>query len=260
MGGEIGLSARKSGGTRFWFTVPFFLSTQEQCQTLDGTNLLILTRDTKDRREIRRHASMWGASIDIAATLSQAVGWLQAGSSSTEYDAVVVDYPNVDIDPKQIASVFRKRLGLQEISLILVSPPSSHDAKESYIDAGYSSVIPAPVDPTYLFNALHSASAYEYSDPSISQLVNQYRISSTMDSLRILVAEDNVTNQKVLQKILERAGHSVVIVDNGHEALDCLSSSEFDLAIMDMQMPVMDGLEAIKIYRFTNLTGEQVPL
>lgn len=259
MGGEIGLSPRKSGGTRFWFTVPFSPPNEDRCQTLDGTNVLIFTRDTKDRRGIRRHAAMWGASIDIAVTLSQAVGWLRTGSSSNQYDAVVVDYPHVDIDPKQIASVLRKNLGLQELSLILVSPPTSSDAKEEYIGAGYSSVIPAPVDATYLFNALHSASAYEYADTSISQLVNQYSLSNTTNSLRILVAEDNVTNQKVLLKILERAGHAVVIASNGHEALDCLSSSEFDLAIMDMQMPVMDGLEAIKIYRFTNLTGDQVP-
>ena len=259
MDGEIGVTNRSGGGTRFWFSVPFLISGEAVQRTLDGTNLLVLSRDTTDKREIRRNASVWGATIDIAATLGQALRWLHTSSTSSEYDAVIVDYPHADIEPKKIASVLRNDLDLLELSLILISPPCSEDAKEEYIRAGYSSVLHAPVDSTYLFNALHSASAYELNDTSISRLVRQYSLARASEALRILVAEDNVTNQKVLRKILERAGHSVAIVENGQDALDALEASEFDLAIMDMQMPIMDGLETIKVYRFTNLTDITIP-
>ena len=259
MDGEIGLTSRASGGTRFWFAVPFSPSDETVKEALEGTSLLILTRDTKDRRKIRQYASMWGASIDIAATLSQAVDWLQTGTTFGGYDAVVVDYPNVDIDPIKIASVLRHDLGLQRVSLVLVTPPRSDDVKETYISAGYSSVIQSPIVSTYFFNALHSSSAYENANTNIPRLVTQYRQSESPDLLRILVAEDNTTNQKVLEKILSRAGHRVSIVENGQEALGALALSKFDLVIMDMQMPVLDGLEAINIYRFTTPVEKSVP-
>jgi two-component system sensor histidine kinase RpfC len=72
-------------------------------------------------------------------------------------------------------------------------------------------------------------------------------------SLSVLVAEDNKTNQKVVSKILERAGHSTTIVDNGDAAMEALTSREFDLVLMDINMPVLNGLEATKLIRFATL-------
>jgi two-component system sensor histidine kinase RpfC len=76
----------------------------------------------------------------------------------------------------------------------------------------------------------------------------------------VLVAEDNKTNQLVIQKILERAGHSPHIVNNGQEALDTLERLPFDMIIMDMQMPVMGGIEAAKIYNFSTNHAEKSPI
>jgi CheY-like chemotaxis protein len=67
--------------------------------------------------------------------------------------------------------------------------------------------------------------------------------------LRILVAEDNLVNQKLITKLLENRGHEVLVVENGREALDALESSSFDLVLMDVQMPVLDGLETVRLLR-----------
>jgi two-component system sensor histidine kinase RpfC len=78
--------------------------------------------------------------------------------------------------------------------------------------------------------------------------------------LHILIADDNRTNQRVVAKILERAGHETTVVGNGEEALDALEQNAFDLVLMDVNMPVMNGLEATKLYRFTALGLPHVPI
>jgi two-component system sensor histidine kinase RpfC len=78
--------------------------------------------------------------------------------------------------------------------------------------------------------------------------------------LSVLVAEDKRTNQMVIAKILDRAGHRVTLVDNGEAALDVLETQEFDLVLMDVNMPVMNGIEATKLYRFAALGRPRVPI
>jgi len=105
-----------------------------------------------------------------------------------------------------------------------------------------------------LFNALHAAGATQVESQDVVRLVDHFRGAETSRApgLRVLVAEDNPTNQKVIRKILESAGHQPHLVDNGERALEALERESFDLAILDMQMPVMGGLEAIKIFRFAH--------
>jgi two-component system sensor histidine kinase RpfC len=79
-------------------------------------------------------------------------------------------------------------------------------------------------------------------------------------SLSILVAEDNAVNQKVVSKILERGGHRVTLADNGEQAVDLLLAEHFDLVLMDVNMPGMNGIEATKLYRFAALGRDRVPI
>ena len=78
--------------------------------------------------------------------------------------------------------------------------------------------------------------------------------------LRVLVADDNQVNRRVLEKILERAGHRATLVENGEEALDALAAKRFDVAVMDVNMPVLNGIEATKLHRFASLGRRHVPI
>ena len=77
---------------------------------------------------------------------------------------------------------------------------------------------------------------------------------------RVLIADDNITNQRVLERILHSAGHEVTVVSNGEQALDALAEGAFDAAILDVNMPGVSGIEAAKIYQFTALGQQRVPL
>src|SRR5208282_5233337 len=76
----------------------------------------------------------------------------------------------------------------------------------------------------------------------------------------VLIADDNTTNQRVLERILHSAGHEVTVVNDGEQALDALAEGAFDAAILDVNMPGVSGIEAAKIYRFTALGQQRVPL
>jgi two-component system sensor histidine kinase RpfC len=113
-----------------------------------------------------------------------------------------------------------------------------------------------------LFSALHlsrpDAAAGDHPVGDIAEKSRQRQAGRR--KLRVLVAEDNRTNQMVIAKILERAGHEVVLVANGEQALDALKSRPFDITLMDLHMPVMGGIEAVKLYRFIHHASPRMPI
>jgi len=127
---------------------------------------------------------------------------------------------------------------------------------------GYSALLEGTSNKTLLFNAMHAAGAGEDDRPSadVIQLTPKYvGQARSQQRIKILVAEDNPTNQKVICKILERAGHTVRLAANGEEALDILEQNQFDLVIVDMHMPIMGGVEVAKFYRFIDRKLPRMP-
>jgi two-component system sensor histidine kinase RpfC len=122
----------------------------------------------------------------------------------------------------------------------------------------FLTTLPRPVDRAGVVEALAIAAACNAGSDALSDTVVAMR--TDRPRLSILVAEDNRTNQKVISKILDRVGHDVTIVDNGEDALEALHAAEFDLVLMDVNMPVMNGLEATKLYRFGELGHKRVPI
>jgi two-component system sensor histidine kinase RpfC len=115
---------------------------------------------------------------------------------------------------------------------------------------GSSARIPVPVDKTLLYNALHFVTAEPNLRPNVVNLSARYvERESARRRLKVLVAEDNATNRKVVTEILKRAGHTVVSVGNGEEALNEIEAGGFDLVLMDLHMPVMGGVQAAKLLR-----------
>ena len=115
-------------------------------------------------------------------------------------------------------------------------------------------VLPADVADEALYNALHAALAAPEA-PADGALTAPWRGGARR---RVLVAEDNRTNQKVIERMLRSVGHEVTIVDNGEQALDALENNTYDVVLMDLNMPVMGGLDAIRLHRFA-AGGERMP-
>ena len=143
-------------------------------------------------------------------------------------------------------------------ALILVTDEPVAGLPASVTRSRFVTTLVEPVDPTKLAAALRIARGNMAGDRSEES--RSIEIVPAERSLSILVAEDKRTNQIVIAKILDRAGHRVTLVDNGEAALDMLEMQEFDLVLMDVNMPVMNGIEATKLYRFAALGRPHVPV
>jgi two-component system sensor histidine kinase RpfC len=145
--------------------------------------------------------------------------------------------------------------------LILVCRPGVVPDPDELARKGYCVALESPVDKTMLFNAIHFVRPDVPDQEDIAFLANRYRQKkSGVEKLHVLVAEDNAVNQKVIGLILEKAGHTVRIVENGELALDALQNEKFNVALLDLNMPVTGGIDVAKMYRFTSTDGFRVPL
>jgi two-component system sensor histidine kinase RpfC len=260
MGGEIGLHSRPGAGTTFWFELamekqPLPANGAASHPTLASSRVLLVSTDAGQCAPLLENLRTWAVESATVANAAQAFASLvNAAQRNRPYHTVLVDQPHLDVYPIQFAAAVRAEPSLKQLSLVLLHSVQDDMEADRYLQAGYACVLQAPVEKRLLFNALHAAGATQLESQDVVRLVDHYRVveTSRAPGLRILVAEDNPTNQKVIRKILESVGHQPQLVNNGEQALEVLGNERFDLAILDMQMPVMGGLEAIKIFRFAH--------
>lgn len=267
MGGSIGLNSEPGKGTTFWFEMPFGLrmdeqqTAQSQPATFSDTRVLLVTADAQAQETLRESLSGWGVACEHASNSALAFARLvQAARDAAGFHVALVDQTGMEMDAVQFANAVRAEPSLQHLSLILVRSREPGWSAERLLKAGYATLLEVPIDKTLLFNALHAANSGVVPDDTVPRLADRYaKQVQAPDGLKILVAEDNAINQKVIAKILERAGHEAHIVEDGEQALNALENGLFDLAILDMQMPGMGGIEVANLYRFMRPRGPRLP-
>jgi two-component system sensor histidine kinase RpfC len=260
MNGRIGLHSTPGNGSTFWCEINFdmqALATQMLANTekLVDSRVLMISSGTGNRSLMFGYLKIWEVELSIAENAAQAFALLvNAAHNDRPFHTVLVDQEHLDMYALQFIVAARSESSLFELSLVLIRTKDDSKTAEEYLKAGYSYVLESPVEKRLLFNALHaSTTAQHYENESVIWLNDRYKRHAGMrqSGLKILVAEDNAINQKVISKILESGGHRPTLVANGEQALDALGRESFDLVILDMQMPVVSGLEVVKIYRFT---------
>jgi two-component system sensor histidine kinase RpfC len=268
MGGDIGVESEPGRGSAFWLQVPFRVlpeveDRQPETLTLADSRVLVVTGDHAESRRVMKLLSGWNVFAQQRDGAAQAIAELvNAANQGRPYSTVIVDTRGSKSDPLQLLHTIRHDQLLQDLALVLISPPlPDPDWKQHMMDAGFAAVLATPFDKTLLFNALHSLYVSAVEDPQVANFIDHYeRERKILQPLEILVAEDNQTNQKVVRGILEKAGHRIYMVENGEQALDALDAHRFDIALFDLQMPTMDGLEALKVYRFTHTHEQTIPV
>ncbi|MGW8229032.1 MAG: ATP-binding protein, partial [Gammaproteobacteria bacterium] len=260
MNGEIGVHSVVDVGSTFWLQVPFKKHPNQN--SLDEnkvlTKLHVLVATSNLDIEISASLQSWDITYEIIEPSENIFAALASRPSIEQYTAVIIDTINNDNFDDKILNVIRSNNKTKNITVIVISDLQNEEAIEKYYKHGATSILTRPVDRSALFNALHAAGIDDIQKNSAESLLNESELKD-LTGLNILVAEDNQTNRLVISKILERAGHNCVLVENGQLALDELEYTRFDLVIMDMQMPVMGGIEAAKLYKFTTPLESRSP-
>ncbi len=264
MSGEMGLISQINLGSTFWFEIPFeqklVPTTENYPNLIYNSRVLLVATHGSRYDELLQYLTDWQLNFDHAITSSDAEVLLSSAKDNhLKYNILLVDDDELDIDSSIFAKRIKSNPNTKDIDLILFTK-EAYKSHSPILNAGYFCILNTPIDKRLLYNALHATSLEIGAKDNVTSLINYQARNKAKSQLKILVGEDNQTNQKVITKILEYAGHKVKIVSDGKQVLDALDNEDYDLMILDMFMPNMGGLETLKIYRFTVPKSNEIPV
>jgi len=257
MGGEVGVSSDYGSGSDFWFTVRLGISQRAKRVLLPNPDLrgcrALVVDDNDHARSVLRDM-LEGMTFEVADASSgaAAVAAVRAAESAGRpFRVVYLDWRMPHMDGMEAARQIRA-LGLaSEPILMMVSAYGREEMIREAESLGISNVLVKPVNPSMLFDTTMQALGghrpeARTSGPAATDSLQQL---APVRGARILLAEDNDINQQIASELLGDAGFVVEVAENGQIALDMMQRKDYDLVFMDMQMPVMDGLDATAAIR-----------
>lgn len=266
MGGEMGVESKEGAGSTFWFRLEFSVraeSSQSE-EFLDQKQVLLLIRDTERRQKLALMLSEWGIRSELLNDESALYEAIRHNSNYlAQFNLSLIDADRLGTDVESFAQeVHGSKHGDDLRMVLLYEQPAMATDEQKLLSAGYFCVMSYPLDKRVVFNVVHAANAGELHNTRVASLLDHYTQGygpPRKAKSRILIGEDNPTNQKVISKLLEHAGHNVTMTGNGEAVLDALEADRYDLVIVDMHMPVMGGIETAKLIRFTH-ADKSIPI
>lgn len=268
MGGKIWVESLPAQGSIFRFTAKFALRPDEEKATtctadidLSGINALVVDDNATSRQFIQELLESWKMSATGAAGMEEAQRYLvPAESPDTPFKLILIDSDMPETDGFMLARWIHQQKALNT-NVIMMQTLSSVRSQVDLKELGVKASMTKPVRPSDLLEAILSAIDMAESPTEIDLKTPARRFKPDDRPLKILVAEDTPFNQKFILRLLDRWGHQATVVENGRMALETLANENFDLILMDVQMPEMDGFDAtIQIRKSEKQTGRHTPI
>ena len=273
MGGRIWVESEPGRGSSFHFTATLEALPAEpgagttEIDSLRGIRILVIDDNATNRRIQAETLTGWGMNVGVAGDGAAGLEKLQqAAQAGQPYVLVLADARMPATDGFALAQRIQSSAELADSKVVLMlNSPGQRTGGTQFRELGIVSYVMKPISRAALANALLRA-LDAASQRAEGDLASQRPPRSAVEqspalALRILLAEDNKINQFVARRLLEKQGHTVTVAGNGYEAVGWLDRADFDLVLMDVQMPEMDGFEATAAIRVKeDGTGRHIPI
>ncbi len=257
MGGDLMARSGDGHGSEFWFTLTLSQVADQEATpvprdraVIRGARVLVVDDNATNRRILRRMLEGAEAVVHEEETADDALAALrQAVRQETPYALAVIDAYMPVRDGFQLAELIRDDAVLRDTRLMMLTSAGRRGDADRCRERGIRGYITKPVSGSDLIEAAAVVLSGKTTAEEQPQLVTRYTIEEARRRLRILLAEDNPVNQEVAARMLRRRGHDVEVVENGRQAVEAVNRQAFDVVLMDLQMPELDGLSAAREIR-----------
>jgi signal transduction histidine kinase/CheY-like chemotaxis protein/ligand-binding sensor domain-containing protein len=280
MSGRMWVESEPGKGSRFHFTVPVgtaraadAIGSPERVQ-LAGLPVLVVDDNLTNRRILGEMLRRWGMRPELAPSGAEAITMLQeADRSGAGFALLLVDAQMPDMDGFTLVQRVRQQADMRKMTIMMLTSAGQRGDAACCRELGIAAYLVKPIVQSQLLDAILNVLATKAQVARTAgfgvrgfethevPLVTRHSLREARQNLRILLAEDNVVNQVLASRLLEKQGHSVVVANNGRKALETLEKQKFDLVVMDVSMPEMDGFEAVTAIRAREEgTGSHIPI
>ena len=250
MGGNLTVNSELGRGSEFAFAVTLPVEGASPTRgiglaALGGRRMLIVDDNQTNRRILREMLAAEGINVDEASTAAEGLAALRR----VRYDIAILDVQMPDMDGFQLATAVRGEKKIARTNLLMLTSAGQRGDGERCRELGIRGYLTKPISRSDLLEALGTVLAGSPDETGSAEVITRHTIAESRASLRVLLAEDNPVNQQVAVAMLVKRGHEVHVASNGREALDAVRAHDYNVVLMDIQMPEMDGFEATHAIR-----------
>ncbi|MEA2085194.1 MAG: response regulator [Thermodesulfobacteriota bacterium] len=266
MGGKIGVRSVEGKGSTFWFTAAFRKSDMSKLpaetpkKDISNERILIVDDNSTNRQWLSVLLASWNCRNDEASDAQTALDMLYAANDTGDpYRIAILDMRMPGMDGKILGKKIKKDEKIADTRLVMMTSLARRGDAALFEGIGFAAYLPKPIKQSVLYNCLAMIHGGKSSFKATKKepIITRHSVAEAKRrDIRVLLVEDNITNQLVAREILEKVGFQPDIVENGRQAVDAVKSKPYNLVLMDCQMPVMDGYEATREIRKLESVGD----